>query len=1018
MKSMKRLFTLLLIVTLLGLLPCVALATGEYESEPVTAPSITVLVQTSDGAAIPGVAIKGIKTGGYFGDYGSTDATGKLVLNNVEPGEYTLTAYYAGTIATETVTVTLSEPSKNVTFNTVNARVKVLAANNADGLEGAPLQGVEVKYKNDYLYDLGLTGADGIAQRELFPGLYQFEARYRGTVSAVVPVEITATDVGEGVHHTFKTVEACAKVQDGAGNALKGAAVAVQTLYGYEMTTDENGIAVMQLFPGTYTLSARYAGTTSAAQTVDITNPDADVTFEATRVTLSFPGTITYKNTYDYSFNQPTMAMFPGTYAFTFSVWGQPSVVRNITIGTTPYEASAACVTLKSSAGVGLAGGTVSYYAAGAWTYNAAVTDEKGLALLLLPAGKVATSVSMNYKGGIQQINQNMSVNPYYQFVTKSVQFTLIDSKNKLLAGTAEYYFGAWYKFGDDGAGQANTSMELLPVSYSFSVGYKGALQQVDGIDIATTDEVVFKTRSFTVRLIDSKGNDLAGGVEYYAGAWGKFGDNGEGTANIAMELLPVKYSFAAIYNGARQQKDGIDVAANSELVFQTGSVTLHYAGGSLGFYTSQWFNYTGTVELLPVKTLFDFAKSGYPTYRLELTPEAGKAYEKTVAYIKLANSAGAGLAGGEAKYYDGAWYPLGTTDASGVCFGLIDGNKAQNLTFGMTFGGGYVQKPQNLATDSHVLFQTKSVVFKLLSAKGEELKGDATYYANGWKTFGGGQTTGTMEMLPASYTFGVNYLGGYIQKAQDIAVNPVVVFNTVPVTFELKSSTGEALTGEATYYANGWKTFGEGTTPGTMEMLPVSYTFGIKYLGATMQKAQDVSTNPAVVFNTVPVTFKLLSSAGDTLKGEPRFYAGSWQTFGNGATPGSMEMLPVSYTFGVGYLGASIQKTQDVSKNALVVFRTTPVIINLYVPVKIIGITVKVPVAGGIGGDASFYAGGWQNMGKTPEYKELLPTTYTFAVNFMGQYQQKSQDVSKNAFVEFATTQELVLKAIKQASK
>ena len=66
------------------------------------------------------------------------------------------------------------------------------------------------------------------------------------------------------------------------------------------------------------------------------------------------------------------------------------------------------------------------------------------------------------------------------------------------------------------------------------------------------------------------------------------------------------------------------------------------------------------------------------------------------------------------------------------------------------------------------------------------------------------------------------------MQKTQNVSGgNANVVFNTVLVSMTLLDSTGlNALPAGAQYYANGWKTFGSGTTTTTMELLPVSYTF------------------------------------------------------------------------------------------------------------------------------------------------------------------------------------------------
>ena len=175
----------------------------------------------------------------------------------------------------------------------------------------------------------------------------------------------------------------------------------------------------------------------------------------------------------------------------------------------------------------------------------------------------------------------------------------------------------------------------------------------------------------------------------------------------------------------------------------------------------------------------------------------------------------------------------------------------------------------------------------QLLASDGTtELTGTAEYYASGWNTFGSGSTTASMELLPTNYTFRVSYGGASIQKKQDVSSDPAVVFQTTPVTMQLLASDGTTeLTGTAEYYASGWNTFGSGSTTTSMELLPTNYTFRVSYGGASIQKKQDVSSDPAVVFQTVVV-----HSDSETAT---QYYASGWQTFTQ-----DMELLPAAYTF------------------------------------------------------------------------------------------------------------------------
>jgi len=162
------------------------------------------------------------------------------------------------------------------------------------------------------------------------------------------------------------------------------------------------------------------------------------------------------------------------------------------------------------------------------------------------------------------------------------------------------------------------------------------------------------------------------------------------------------------------------------------------------------------------------------------------------------------------------------------------------------------------------------------------------------------------MELLPLNYAFMVSYGGASMQKWQDVSKDPVVVFQTKLVTMKLLDSGNNPLAGGAEYYANGWKTFGSGTTTTTMELLPLNYAFRVSYGGASMQKWQDVSVNPTVEFKTVLVTMKLRNSGNTAdLGGGAEYYSDTYHKFGSGTTETTMELLPLNYAFRVSYARA-----------------------------------------------------------------------------------------------------------------
>ena len=389
-------------------------------------------------------------------------------------------------------------------------------------------------------------------------------------------------------------------------------------------------------------------------------------------------------------------------------------------------------------------------------------------------------------------------------------------------------------------------------------------------------------------------------------------------------------------------------------------------AGATAQYYLSGWHDIpgsTGSDGKLPYAGL---GLSGNLTFRISyaqasiqkqqnIDNDPQVVFQTTLVSMKLFASDGTTELTGTAEYYASGWNTFGSGSTT-TSMELLP----TNYTFRVSYGGASVQVKQDVSSDPNVVFQTQLATMQLLAADGTtELTGTAEYYASGWKSFGNGSTTTSMELLPTNYTFRVSYGGASIQKKQDVNSNPAVVFQTTVVNMQLLASDGTTeLTGTTEYYASGWKSFGNGSTTTSMELLPTNYTFRVSYGGASIQKKQDVSSDTAVVFQTMVVSMQLLASDGTTeLTGTAEYYASGWNTFGSGSTTTSMELLPTNYTFRVTYGGASVQKQQDVSSDPQVVFQTVAVHSDSETATQ-------------------YYASGWQTF---TQDMELLPGDYPF---------------------------------------
>jgi YVTN family beta-propeller protein len=371
-----------------------------------------------------------------------------------------------------------------------------------------------------------------------------------------------------------------------------------------------------------------------------------------------------------------------------------------------------------------------------------------------------------------------------------------------------------------------------------------------------------------------------------------------------------------------------------------------------------------------------------------------------TGAIVSLTNSQGVGIAGAVVKYYSGGWQSFGTTGADGKASRQI---AAGTYSFRVTYAGANNDKSQNIGTTPLVAFQTVNVFVQLEDSTGAALDtGTVQYYGGGWSPIGstsGGQVS--KELLPGAYSFRMTYAGVSNDKSQNIGTSPVVVFQTVNASIQLKDSTGAALdTGTVQYYGGGWLPIGP-TSGGQVskELLPGAYSFRMTYAGGSNDKSQNIGTSPVVVFQTVNASIQLKDSTGAALDtGTVQYYGGGWLPIGpTSGGQASKELLPGTYSFRMAYAGVSNDKSQNIGTSPVVVFQT----VNASIQLKdSTGAALDT-------GTVQYYGGGWLPIGPTSSgqvSKELLPGTYSFRMAYAGVSNDKSQNIATNSAVVFQT--------------
>ena len=204
----------------------------------------------------------------------------------------------------------------------------------------------------------------------------------------------------------------------------------------------------------------------------------------------------------------------------------------------------------------------------------------------------------------------------------------------------------------------------------------------------------------------------------------------------------------------------------------------------------------------------------------------------------------------------------------------------------------------------------------KLVNSLGTKLTGGALqYYDGSWKpAVNNNDGTFTVNTTLKTVSLQMTYAYGVQTKSNVTVGSDTVVFQTVNAQVKLQNSQGSLMdTGTVQYYAGAWRNFGT-TSNGvaTMELLPVNYSFSMTYAFASNNKAQDLSANPIVVFQTTNTSVQLKNSQGNLMDtGTVQYYSGAWRAFGtttNGTA--TKELLPNSYSFSMTYALCQQQQT------------------------------------------------------------------------------------------------------------
>ncbi|MEO8231937.1 MAG: IPT/TIG domain-containing protein [Ignavibacteriota bacterium] len=294
------------------------------------------------------------------------------------------------------------------------------------------------------------------------------------------------------------------------------------------------------------------------------------------------------------------------------------------------------------------------------------------------------------------------------------------------------------------------------------------------------------------------------------------------------------------------------------------------------------------------------------------------------------------------------------------------------------------------------------NLVVNLKNSLGNQIPAsNVMYYEGSWKdAVDNGDGTFTVITTKPTISVRVFYEGANQTVNNVPAQNSTYTFVTVNAAVQLKNSLGSLIdVGTVQYYAGAWRSFGT-TSNGVAykELLPINYSFRMTYEFGSIDKQQDVSSDPTVVFQTVNAAVELRNSSGNLMdEGTVQYYAGAWRTFGttsNGVA--YKELLPINYSFRMTHEFVSKDKQQNLGTNPVVDFST------VLCSVKVNKTSNNQPINSA---DVKYYSLAWRDIGITNgdgiTTKELLPVNLSFRASLGNVSLDKQQDISVNSLVE-----------------
>ena len=846
-------------------------------------------------------------------------------------GDGSFSASVNGTNIPYTMSSSFGSQSKTTADNTINFQTVATTVRVEDS-DHNTLSGGTYSYYTNNAWHYGYASGSTI---ELLPGNYSFAMRYNNT-GQQKNNQVVSSSPTEIV---FTTVTVTPRLLNCDDEDVAGA---MFTYYGSNnsWSSSQTANTSVEMLPGNYSFAMSINGTREQQNGVSIlgTNAQQDVPFYATLMNYVYGGNITY---YSNGWRTLTQGMYlmAGTYYFNF---GNIQFTSFAVSGCTMEGNVNIFKTVKHD-GTPLPNIPIArnhYYS----SYTlVGTTDANGILFTSdQPTGN--NNGIWKYKATKDNSIQYIISGPNnIKFQTSEFVTHVMHTDNSPFEGIkTEYnhYYSSYMGMSSsttDASG--NASIELFPGVYKFkatkdfSVQYK----ELEILLPGKSATVNFQTSTFVTHVMDHNGNPF-GGIKteynhYYSSYMGLSPSTTDASGNASIELFPGNYKFKATKDNS-VQTEMLNIPASgltASVDFQTALAEAYVKDCELN---------TG-VEGVTVE--YNHYYSSYMGLSPSVTTASG------IASIEL---------------FPGTYKFKATKHNSSEVKTVAIAGPVTTFEF----------KP------TRVTFNYPGTV-------------KYNHYYSSYMTIGA-----NTYLFPGTYNFRF-YNGNTLATQQSIAISGCSM-NQALIFVQLKNSLGTGLSGGDFKYRFGWGGYTTlGNDPigngfwGFVNGNPTNTKVTVSYGGASIEKEQNITTNPVFIFNTVDVTADLRNSGGNLLTASTWEYRYGWGGY-TALTNTGHELLPVAVKVRVGYKGATVEKEQNVGTNSHFDFATKNVTANLFDSDNNL-----------LSADTWQYRYGWgdyTSMNNSGE--ELLPVAVKVRVGYKGALVEKEQNVGINPAYTFNT--------------